>query len=106
MTEEQKKVIQKEMDRLEHLGIIQKGLTSYSSPVVLVKHKNQNLYRVCSDFCICRASARPPASQSTAPHFPCSLDGIRNQKGSKRPHPSELINRTPPSKLDMAQFGT
>ena len=50
MREEQKKVIQKEMDRLEHLGIIHKGLTSYSSPVVLVKHKNKNLYRVCSDF--------------------------------------------------------
>ena len=29
------------MDRLEHLGIIQKGLTGYSSPVVLVKRKNQ-----------------------------------------------------------------
>ena len=40
MREEQKKVIQKEMDRLEHLGIIQKGLTGYSSLVVLV----------CSDF--------------------------------------------------------
>ena len=52
MREEQKKVIQKEMDRLKHLGIIRKGLTSYSSPVVLVKWKNQNLYRVCSDFCI------------------------------------------------------
>ena len=38
------------MDRLEHLGIIQKGLTSYGSPVVLVKWKNQNLYQVCSDF--------------------------------------------------------
>ena len=50
MREEQKKVIQKEMDRLEHLGIICKGLTSYSSTVVLVKQKNQNLYRVCSDF--------------------------------------------------------
>ena len=50
MCEEQKKVIQKEMDRLKHLGIIQKGLTSYSSPVVLVKQKNQTLYRVCSDF--------------------------------------------------------
>ena len=50
MREEQKKVIQKEMDRLEHLGIIQKGLTGYSSPVVLVKQKNQNLYSVCSDF--------------------------------------------------------
>ena len=44
MREEQKKVIQKEMDRLEHLGIIHKGLTSYSSLVVLVKWKNQNLY--------------------------------------------------------------
>ena len=52
MREEQKKVIQKEMDRLEHLGIIRKGLTGYSSPVVLVKWKNKNLYRVCSDFCI------------------------------------------------------
>ena len=44
MREEQKKVIQKEMDRLKHLGIIRKGLTSYSSLVVLVKWKNQNLY--------------------------------------------------------------
>ena len=50
MWEEEKKVIQKEMDRIEHLGIIQKGLTGYSSLVFLVKHKNQNLYRVCSDF--------------------------------------------------------
>ena len=40
MREEQNKVIQKEMDRLEHLGIIRKGLTNYSSPVVIVKRKN------------------------------------------------------------------
>ena len=52
MREEQRKVIQKEMDRLKHLGIIRKGLTAYSSLVVLVKWKNQNLYQVCSDFCI------------------------------------------------------
>ena len=52
MRKEQKKVIQKEMDRLKHLGIIHKGLTGYSSSVVLVKQKNQNLYQVCSDFCI------------------------------------------------------
>ena len=52
MREEQKKVIQKEIDRLEHLGIIRKGLTGYSSLVVLVKRKNQNLYRVCCDFWI------------------------------------------------------
>ena len=38
------------MDRLKHLGIVQKGLTSYSSLVVLVKQKIQNLYRVCNDF--------------------------------------------------------
>ena len=50
MREEQKKAIQKEMDKLEHLGIIRKGLTGYSSLVVLVKWKNQNLYQVCSDF--------------------------------------------------------
>ena len=31
MREEQKEVIQKEMNRLEHLGIIHKGLTGYSS---------------------------------------------------------------------------
>ena len=37
MRQEQRKVIQKEVDRLEHLGIIQKGLTGYISPVVLVK---------------------------------------------------------------------
>ena len=39
-----------EMDRLEHLGIIRKGLTGYSSLVLLVKRKNQNLYGVCSEF--------------------------------------------------------
>ena len=38
------------MDRLKHLGIIHKGLTGYSSLVVLVKWKNKNLYQVCSDF--------------------------------------------------------
>ena len=37
--EDQKPIIQKEMDRLEKLGIIHKGLTGYSSPVLLVKRK-------------------------------------------------------------------
>ena len=50
MRDEQKKVIQNEMDRLEHPGMIQKELTGYSSLVVLIKRKNQKLYRVCSDF--------------------------------------------------------
>ena len=44
MREELKKVIQKEMDRLELLGMIYKELTAYSSPFVHVKRKNQNLY--------------------------------------------------------------
>ena len=35
--EEQKAIVQREMDRLEKLGIIEKGLTGYSSPVLLVK---------------------------------------------------------------------
>ena len=39
------------MDRLEKLGINRKGLTrQYSSPVLLVKRKQQNLYRVVTDF--------------------------------------------------------
>ena len=37
------------MDRLEKLGIIRKGLIGYSSPVLLVKRKQQNLYRVVTD---------------------------------------------------------
>ena len=53
--EDQKPIIQKEIDRLEKLGIIKKGLTGYSSPILLVKHKplvikQQNLYRVVTDF--------------------------------------------------------
>ena len=31
------RLYRKEMDRLEKLGIIRKGLTDYSSPVLLVK---------------------------------------------------------------------
>ena len=38
------------MERLERLGIIRKALTGYSSPVLLVKRKQQNLYRVVTDF--------------------------------------------------------
>ena len=37
------------MNRLENLGIIEKGLIGYSSPVLLVKRKQQNLYRVVTD---------------------------------------------------------
>ena len=36
--------------RIYQLGIIQKALIGYSSPVLLVKRKEQNLYRVVTDF--------------------------------------------------------
>ena len=48
--EEQKSTVKQEMDRLVNLGIIKKGLTGHSSPVLLVKRKQQNLFRVCTDF--------------------------------------------------------
>ena len=38
--------------------------------------------------------------------LPSSLDGIRNQKGSKWSCPLELVIRTLPAKSDKAQFGT
>ena len=86
MREEQKKVIQKEMDRLKHLGIIHKGLTGYSSPVVLVKWKNQNLYRVCSDFNI------PNEKLVKINHaFPLVRDCIE-QLGRKKCHYLSTIN--------------
>ena len=34
--------------------------------------------------------------------FPSIMDGVRNQNCSKRPRPSELGNRTPPTKSDRA----
>ena len=43
-------LFKRKWDRLEKLGIIRKGLTGYSSPVLLVKRKQQNLYRVVTDF--------------------------------------------------------
>ena len=48
--EEQKSIVKWEMDWLVNLGIIKKGLTGYSSPVLSVKRKQQNLFRVCTDF--------------------------------------------------------
>ena len=86
MREEQKKVIEKEMDRLEHLGIICKGLTGYSSPVVLVKRKNQNLYRVCSDFRILNEKL-----VKISHAFPLVRDCIE-QLGRKKCHYLSTIN--------------
>ena len=83
---EQKKVIQKEMDRLKHLGIIQKELTSYSSLVILVKWKNQNLYQVCSDFCI-----RNEKLVKINHAFPLVKDCIE-QLGGKKCHYLSMID--------------
>ena len=51
-----------------------------------IQKDNVQIETVC---CICRASARPPAFQSTVPHFPSSLDGIRNRKALNRSHSSK-----------------
>ena len=79
MREEQKKVIQKEMDRLEHLGIIHKGPTGYSSPVVLVK-------RVCSDFHILNEKL-----VKVNHAFPLVIDCIE-QLGRKKCHYLSMID--------------
>ena len=48
--DDHKPIIQKEIDKLERLGIIRKALTGFSSTVLLVKCKQQKLYRVVTDF--------------------------------------------------------
>ena len=47
---------------------------------------------------------RLPAFQSAVPHFPSSLDGIRNRKALNGSRLSECSNQTPPSKSDTALF--
>ena len=98
MREEQKKVIQKEMDRLKHLGIIHKGLTSYSSPVVLVKWKNQNLNRVCSNFCILNEKL-----VKINHAFPLVRDYIE-QLGRKKCHYLSMIVNSPITRKRVRPF--
>ena len=62
------------------------------------------LYTLLCIHYICHASARLPAFQSTAPHFPSSLDGMRNRKAQNGSRSSECGNRTPPSKSDTVPF--
>ena len=50
--EEQKLVIEKEINYLEKLEIIRNGLTGYSSPVLLAKRKCRNVYRFSTDLWI------------------------------------------------------
>ena len=74
------------------------ALTFKDKYTTLLQQELQNPY-----WCLCHASARLPASQSTAPHFPFSLDGIRNRKAQTGLiHQSSLIelhpqNRTQPN---------
>ena len=51
IAEEQKKIIDRELNKLVKLGILQKGVNSaYSSPVMLVSKKGSHEKRVVSDF--------------------------------------------------------
>ena len=126
ISENDKPFMDDQMERLVALGILSKNSTSHTSPVMLITRRltkdkrpvvhfrllntrilrrNTSIPLMSDVLSKCRASARPPASWSTAPHFPSSMDGVRNQNRSKRPRPSELDNRTPPTKSDRAQFG-
>ena len=75
------------MSVLKHIGQFNLQKTVYDLRVVLSyicykcffeKKKTMNIY--IDPVYICHASARPPAFQSTAPHFSFSLDGMRNRK--------------------------
>ena len=48
--EEYKEIIDKEMRKGMLLGILKKGLSSYSSPVMLIPRKNQKRLRIITDF--------------------------------------------------------
>ena len=48
--EEDKKVIDKEMNHLCYLGILKEGFSLYSSPVTLISHKLKQDKRVVTDF--------------------------------------------------------
>ena len=48
--EDMKSKIDKEMLRLVHLGILRKGLSGYSSPVMAIPRKNSDIPRIVTDF--------------------------------------------------------
>ena len=67
------------------------------------KHKYRNTFGESN---ICRASARPPASQSTVPHFPSSLDGMRNRKARMGLVRRSVIIELHPQNRTQPHFGT
>ena len=50
MKEEDKSILDKEMKRLCYLGILKKGFSAYSSPVMLISRKMTKDKRVFTDF--------------------------------------------------------
>ena len=63
---------------LEHIGWVVIVLAVLAGPLDLLLLDHRMSHYLVSY--ICRASARLPASLSTVPHFPSSLDVIRNRK--------------------------
>ena len=52
-SEEDKRIIQKELDKMESQGILKKAQSNYCSPILLVKRKlpnNQLKFRICGDY--------------------------------------------------------
>ena len=56
--ESEKEMIDREMRRGCLLGILKKGLSSYSSPVMLIARKNSELKRIVSDFRVLNSRLR------------------------------------------------
>ena len=48
--EDMKAKINKEMSRLVTLGILKKGLSGYSSPAMVIPHKNSDIPRIVANF--------------------------------------------------------
>ena len=48
--DEDKTMIEKEMQRLVHLGILKKDMSQYSSPIMLIARKNSLLKRIITGF--------------------------------------------------------
>ena len=70
------------------------------------KTRFQNHYAFFFKQNICCASARPPASQSTVPHFPSSFDRMRNQKARTGLVHRSLVIELHPLNRTWPHFGT
>ena len=50
VSQAEKPIIDKELSKLEKMGVIRQGTSQYSSPVMLVKKKDTTALRLCTDF--------------------------------------------------------